>query len=141
MSLNQLLDHRAVTDLVGRLGRWLDDQRWAEADAVLTTDVSASTPGGTSQGLETVVAQAAHNHDGYRTQHVITDVLVELDGARAKVSANLTVTFAAAEAPHRPQFRLGERYELDAVDTPAGWRLARIAVAPRWREDFEERAA
>jgi hypothetical protein len=123
--VQQLIDRQAVIDLVSRLGLWLDGDTTAdEARAILTDDVSVSTPGGTAQGFERVVAQARRNHE-LPTQHVIANVLVDLDGDRATAGANLIVNFP--DAAH------GERYAFDAARTGGGWRLARIEVAPVWR--------
>ena len=83
ITLQQLDDRQAVTDLISRLGLWLDGETTLEqARAILAEDVSVSTPGGTAQGIDKVVAQARRNHE-VPTQHVITNVLVDLDDDRA----------------------------------------------------------
>ena len=106
ITLQQLDDRQAVTDLVSRLGLWLDGETTLEqARAILAEDVSVSTPGGTAQGIEKVVAQARRNHE-VPTQHVITNVLVDLDGERATAGANLVVYF--------PDSIQGERYAFEA---------------------------
>ena len=123
--LQQLLDRQAVTDLVSRLGLWLDgDTTLDQARAILDEAVTVATPGGTAQGIERVVLQARRNHD-VPTQHVITNVLVDLDGDRAAAGANLIVNF--------PDATLGERYAFAATRGDDGWRLTRIEVTPIWR--------
>jgi hypothetical protein len=131
MTTAELADRLAITDLVSHLGLWLDEKRFDDARSVLVEDVSVSTPGGQAQGIERVVAQASRNHED-DTQHAITNVLIDVDGDRATVGANLVVTFArdgARIATH------GERYRFQAVRTPEGWRLSRIEVKPVWRAD------
>jgi len=126
-NVQQLFDRHAVTDLVSRLGLWLDGETTLDqARAILADDVAVSTPGGTATGLERVVAQARRNHE-VPTQHVITNVLVDLDGDRATAGANLIVTF--------PDETQGERYAFAAARLQDGWRLTRIEVAPVWRRD------
>ena len=131
--LRELADRSEVTELASRLGLWLDEQRFDEARSIFTEDVVVQTPGGESQGIALVAEQARRNHAGYaRTQHVITNILVELDGDRATVRANLIVTFVhRADAPEQ-HFALGERYQFEVVRTPQGWRFSRVHVSPVW---------
>jgi hypothetical protein len=69
---------------------------------------------------------------------MITNVLVDRDGDRATVRANLMVTFAplagtpeSAFAP-QVQFVLGEVYHFDVVRTAGRWRFARVETVPVW---------
>ncbi|MDO8214017.1 nuclear transport factor 2 family protein [Conexibacter sp. CPCC 206217] len=135
--LRELNDRAEIAQLVARLGRFLDEHRFDAAREVFTEDVTVDTPGGRSRGIDAVVAQASRNH-AVPTQHRITDALVDLDGDRATVAANLVVVFVTpggAPAPGvlpAPQRTLGERYGFDAVRTPAGWRLSHVGVTPVW---------
>lgn len=130
--VRRLADHVELDALVSRLGRWLDAGEFALPHDVMDAEVTVSTPGGRAEGIAAVVAQAGRNHDAFRTQHVITDRLIALDGDRATVTANLTVTFVP-RAETAEGFSMGERYAFEAVRTAGGWRLARIEVAPVWR--------
>jgi hypothetical protein len=141
--LQDITDRQAVSDLITRLGAMLDDKRFDDAGAVLADDVAVQTPGGSARGPEAVVAQARRNHT-VRTQHVITDVLIDLQGDRAEARANLIVTFVpdsdqpearlAIGSSDQPVSRLmiGERYRFEAVRGARGWRLARIEVGRVW---------
>jgi hypothetical protein len=131
MTTEEIADRLAITDLVSHLGLWLDEKRFDDARSVLTEDASVSTPGGTAEGIDRVVAQASRNHED-ATQHRITNVLIDLDGDRATVGANLVVTFARDGVPRAT---LGERYRFQAVRTPEGWRLSRVEVKPVWKTD------
>jgi SnoaL-like domain len=129
--LQDLLDRSEITELVTRLGIWLDEKRWDEARAILTEDVTAQTPGGTVAGIEQVVEQARRNHV-VPTHHVITNVAIALDGDRATVGANLIATFVNGPDLSGPLFQLGERYSFEAVRTREGWRLSRVRTKPIW---------
>lgn len=124
----QIADRLEIADLVSRLGRWLDRAGDDAPERVLDPDVTVRTPGGEAHGIERVIAQAQRNHAVDATQHVITDVVVDLEGDRAAVSANLIVTFVDGESLRT----LGERYRFGAARTDVGWRLARIEVDRLW---------
>lgn len=124
--MQELADRAEIADLVSRLGLWLDEQRFDGARSILTEDITVETPGGSARGLERVAEQARRNHE-VPTQHFIANVLVDLDGDRATVGANLMVRFV-------PSPTLGERYRFEAVRTPDGWRLSSIQVRPVWKD-------
>jgi SnoaL-like domain len=133
--MQELIDRNEIAELVNRLGLWLDEKRFDEARSILTEDVAAETPGGTARGLEAGVEQARRNHDERTgTQHVITNCVINLDGDRATVGANLIATFFAPDQVADPRFRLGERYRFEAVRSPDGWRLSAIRTTPMWLE-------
>jgi hypothetical protein len=139
-SLQQVTDRQEIADLIAGLGLMLDEKRFDDASAILSDDVTVKTPGGEARGREAVSAQARRNHT-VRTQHVITNMLIELDGDRARARANLTATFAPDpgsrllindEEQHASYLTLGEVYRFGAVRTDDGWRLSRIETEPLW---------
>ena len=120
-------DHQQLSALVSRLGRWLDDKTFDDGRALFTDDAEVHTPGGVSKGVGALIEQARRNHM-VPTQHFITNPLIDVDGDKAEVTANLLVVFAHEEGPRM----LGERYDLQAARTPDGWRLSRIQARPVW---------
>lgn len=140
-ALATLTDRVELEALVSRLGRWLDDGGDAQQGRELFVErIALDTPGGIAEGVDAVVAQARRNHT-VPTQHLITNQLIELDGDRAQITANLLVVFADGEqvavgprATELPTFgrALGERYRFEAVRTGDDWRLARIEVTAHW---------
>jgi hypothetical protein len=131
-ALRELRDRAEVDELVTKLGRWLDGGDHRPPRELLAGDVTVSTPGGQAAGIEAVSAQAARNHGDHVTQHAITDRLVELDGDRGVVTANLTVRFAPL-AEGGESYTLGERYRFEVARGDDGWRLGRIEVVPVWK--------
>lgn len=127
-----ILDRMELSDLVSRLGFWLDGQRFDQPECLFTEDAFARTPGGTAQGRERLVAQARKNHSHGSTQHFITNVLIDLDGDLAEIGANLFVKFVYVRDGQERHYDLGERYHLHAVRTANGWRLSRIETAVVW---------
>jgi hypothetical protein len=134
----ELSDRHEITNLVDRLGAFLDDRRFDEMRTLLVEEATVRTPGGTADGREALVAQARRNHQPDEpTQHLITNTLVDLDGDRATVRANLVVNFAtpardeAQPAPPR-KYALGETYHFDVVRTSEGWRFSSVESRPVW---------
>ena len=132
-TVQEMTDRHAITDLVSRLGLWLDEMRFDDPRSLFTEEVTVATLGGQAEGIDRAVAQARRNHAVERLQHVITNVLIDLDGDRATVGANLVVTFVPRADDPASQFALGERYRFEAVRTAQGWRLSRVEIRPVWR--------
>lgn len=126
--------------LVSGLGRFLDELDAERAPLLFADDVVIETPGGRAEGRAAAVAQARRNHQ-VPTQHLITNIVSEVDGDRARMGANLLVVFAdgplAKVGPRQTELptaglTLGERYRFEARRGGDGWRLTRIAVDPVW---------
>jgi SnoaL-like domain len=130
--LQDLTDRREIADLVNRLGLWLDEKRFYDTESLFVEDVTVATPGGAAQGVGRVAEQARRNHHHERLQHVITNVLIDLDGDRASVRANLIATLVPSAGEPEVHATLGERYRFEAVRVGDGWRLARVEVEPVW---------
>ena len=129
---SELQDRIEITDLINRLGACLDEHRFEDLQSLFIEDATAVTPGGTAQGRNAVIAQATRNHETYdHLHHVITNVLVDLDGDRAAVRANLVATFVREAG--QPELRLGAVYRFQAHRTRQGWQLSSLEVNPVWR--------
>ena len=135
-------DRTEITELVDRLGAALDDGVVDDMGSLLADDATAVTPGGVAEGRDAVVAQAARNHrPGQPVQHVITNVLVDVDGDHARARANLVAYFGPPEGGPDPvvppappvEYTTGQVYRYDLVRTPDGWRFSRIQATPVWR--------
>jgi 3-phenylpropionate/cinnamic acid dioxygenase small subunit len=146
-----LVDRTEILDLIFRLGAALDDGRFDEMRSLFVDDATARTPGGSATGREAMISQASRNHRAdQHVQHVITNPLIEIDGDRADVRANLVVHFASAVASEGAapegtlappvQFILGEVYRFDALRTERGWRLASVETIPVWMSGSRESA-
>jgi hypothetical protein len=127
-------DRAELADLLARHGMWLDERDFANAGAIFTSDAVARTQSGESRGLEALTARARRVHQPYvATQHVTSGVLIEIDGDRAILRANLIAAFVGASTAPRPAVVIGERYRFEARRTPAGWRFSAVEVQPIWR--------
>lgn len=133
MSTDTLIaDRIEITDLFTRFARLLDEKRWEDTDTVFADDVAVHSPrGGELQGIDKVVDFMRQSEvEGQHTQHLTTDLLVDVDGDQAAVSAySLVYYYRDGQAPH---FTGGLRMAGTAVRTPAGWRFREQRITPAW---------
>jgi 3-phenylpropionate/cinnamic acid dioxygenase small subunit len=136
MPTNALIADRVeITDLFSRFARLLDEKRWEEADTVFTHDVAGHSPrSGEIRGLDKLVGYMRQAEvEGEHTQHVTTDLVVDVDGDEAAASANSLVFFYRdGQAPH---LKSGLRLVCTAVRTPAGWRLRETRTILVWMDE------
>ncbi|GAA1971046.1 hypothetical protein GCM10009838_32910 [Catenulispora subtropica] len=131
--IQTLADRAEITDLFVKLGRCLDEHRFDELHELFTEDVVGTTPGGTQNGRDALVAQARRNHEDYdRLTHQFTSVLVEVDGDAGSIRAYVTGSFGH-EADPRPERVLTGLYRNKVVRTTGGWRISELTVEPRFR--------
>jgi 3-phenylpropionate/cinnamic acid dioxygenase small subunit len=130
--LRSLTDRLDLQEMISRVAAGLDEHRFDDLRALFLEDATAQTPGGTAQGRDAVIAQAVRNHEDYdRLQHLVSGVLVDLDGDRATVRANLVGVFGKSPE-NLPSRVLGAVYRFEAVRTDDGWRFASLGVRPVW---------
>jgi hypothetical protein len=135
--LQDLTDRAELTRLMCAIGRSLDEHRFDDLHEIFTQDVTATLIEGTDTGRDKLVAVARANHQDYdRLQHHVTSVMIDMDGDRAEVRANLEATFGYKADP-RPVRQLGGLYRGTAVRTEEGWRFSQFQVTPIWRVERE----
>jgi hypothetical protein len=130
--LTDLADRLDLQELVARLGACLDEHRFEELGALLTDDATATTPGGVARGRAAAVEQVTRNHKDYdRLQHLATSILIDLDGDRAAIRANMVGIFGRSPEPV-PVRAIGGVFRLGTVRTEDGWRISSLEVKPVW---------
>ncbi|MEU0152518.1 nuclear transport factor 2 family protein [Micromonospora fulviviridis] len=130
-----IADRIEITDLFTRFALLLDEKRWEDADTVFTDDVAVHSPrGGELRGIHKVVGFMRQSEvEGQHTQHTTTDLLVDIDGDQAVVTANsLVYYYRDGQAPH---FTGGLRTAGAVVRTPAGWRIREQRITPAWTRE------
>jgi 3-phenylpropionate/cinnamic acid dioxygenase small subunit len=136
MSTDTLIaDRIEITDLFTRFARLLDEGRWEDAGTIFTDDVAVHSPrGGELRGIDKVVGFMLQAEvEGEHAQHINTDLLVNVNGDQAAVSANsLVYYYRDGQAPH---FTSGLRLASTAVRTPAGWRFREWRITPAWMRE------
>ena len=125
--LRRLTDREDVAGLLLRLTTCLDEGDFEGMRRVLAEDVTVRTPGGEAVGIDAAVAQASRNHSAAAVvQHLIGEVLVDLDGDEATLRANAIITFVEEQDGGQ---ELREVYRCRAGRTADGWRIVRLETS------------
>ncbi|WP_308283437.1 nuclear transport factor 2 family protein [Pseudonocardia nigra] len=130
----RIADRVEIADLFACLVNLLDEGRHDDAHTIYHDDVVVRSPRGELHGLDEVTAHLKRSQvEGEHTQHVHGDVLVHVDGDRAKATANQLVYFYRNGVP--PHRTSGLRAACTAVRTPAGWRFSEIYITLAWMHE------
>ncbi|TDC85985.1 nuclear transport factor 2 family protein [Micromonospora sp. KC606] len=119
-----LLDRYLITLDTGQL-----DDAWAES--LFTADAVVEFPVGRHEGIDRLAAfhrTALAKFD--RTQHLNSPAVVDLDGDRAVLRANLTSTQVL---PSQALFVTGTLAHGEAALTMRGWRLRALSFRLIWK--------
>lgn len=127
-----LADRAEITDLFARLTRLLDEARYNDAATIYTPGVTVHSPrGGELHGLDKVIDYLHQTHnDDIHTQHMHSDLLINLTGDQAEASANQLVHFYRADQPPHQTSGLNVTYK--ATRTPTGWRFNTAQITLAW---------
>jgi SnoaL-like domain len=150
MDINQSTSAEEIAALLDRYLLNLDDDElddaWAER--LFTKDACVEFPISRHEGIDGL---AAYHRDALamfeKTQHLNSPAVVELDGDRASLRANLLSTHVhlRANAPsgggHPPLFATGTLVNGEACHTPDGWRLRLLSFRLVWATGSPPRPA
>ena len=140
MKPDDLLDHRAIVDVVLQYALGVDSRDWALYRACFADEVEVDLSSWNGQPSARMaaadwVAGVRAGLSGFdTTQHLNTNHRVELDGDRARCRS-------AIRASHHLEGEccvLGGHYDHGLIRTDAGWRIARNVLNVTWREGPEE---
>ena len=123
-------DRDEVRDFVTRMGHFLDGLG-GDPTEIYDRDVVVRSPRGEFRGYDEALAFITRERPtGEQTQHFHSDVLVDVQGDRATVTANQLVEFfQPRQVPHRTS---GLRLTYTLVRRPSGWRLLEAEVELAW---------
>jgi hypothetical protein len=125
-------DRLELERTVWSLGRCLDERDFDGLRQIFTADATVTTAA-TASGLDAVVEQARrrHSHD-QGIQHIITNLITDVDGDQATGRANLLVSFARTGPDDPAPLLIGEVYRFAFRRTPGGWRISRLTSTRTW---------
>lgn len=133
--IGALASRLELEQLVWALGRCLDARDFDGLRPLFTTDATVVTRE-TATGHDAIVDQARRRHsrdDGI--QHIITNLLTDLNGDQATGRANLLAAFASTGPADPAPYLLGEVYRFGFRRTPDGWRISHLTATVTWSLD------
>jgi 3-phenylpropionate/cinnamic acid dioxygenase small subunit len=122
---SELENKDAIREVLAEYCFRLDGGRFDEMAALFTEDGTWDTAFGAATGRPAIAAQAARLRTGPpqprpRGIHLTTNIVIALDGAKARVRSNWMV---ATNSPEGPKIGSGGGYADEMVKTAEGWRF------------------
>jgi hypothetical protein len=68
------------------------------------------------------------------TQHTFSDFIIDIDGDKAVLRANIVTQHVRFGAPGGDKYLGGGYYNVDAVKSAGKWKIARVAARRLWAE-------
>jgi SnoaL-like domain len=127
-----IADHLELERTVWSLGRCLDERDFDGLRELFTADATVTTAA-TATGHDALVEQARCRHsrdDGI--QHIITNLITDVDGDQATGRANLLVSFARTGPDDPAPYLIGEVYRFAFRRTSRGWRMTSMTSTRTW---------
>jgi len=134
----EIEDRLALQDLTSRLALLVDTRDWGALEQLFTDPIywdRTSLFGGEpeTQSPAELVGGLRYSLGGLDvTHHLITNLVVSLDGDQATGSANMQGTHVLANASGGPVWTVGARHDYKFKRTPDGWRIAAVTFTLQW---------
>ena len=134
--LQLLLDERDITAVLHRYATALDHKDWGLLSNCFVADATAHYETiGNLEGylaIETVCLQALKNMS--RTQHLIANIDITVDGDKARSSCYLHAKHVRPNTPGGDNNIIAGQYEDDWVRTTPGWRIRHRTLHVWWSQ-------
>lgn len=129
--MQQLVDEAEVGRVLTRYTAALDAKDWDLLASCFAPSPVYVHPGGRLEGLPAVVARCAAALDPLdATQHLLLNVVVDVDGDTARASSS----FSAQHVRAGRTYVIAGSYRDRLVRTADGWRIAERVQAYAWRD-------
>jgi len=130
-----LADRLAIADQCVRYTNALDTRDWSLLESCFTDDPVFVHPGGRLEGFPAILARTTAALTPLdATQHLLGNVLVEVDGDTARSSCYFQAQHVRAGTPGGDTYVIAGSYTDRWQRTPAGWRIAERVQAYAWRD-------
>jgi 3-phenylpropionate/cinnamic acid dioxygenase small subunit len=132
--LRALQDKQEIAELCYRYGLTLDSHDWIGFATLFTSDANAfyldMPPCRGYQAIEDTCRAALAPMSA--TQHLISNVVVRLDGDRAESTCYLQAQHVKTGTAGGDNFIIAGRYDDQLVRTPDGWRIRERRLQAMW---------
>lgn len=135
--LAELEDREAVRELLIRYGMALDAHDWDLLRTVFLPDAVADYGEleGRNEGVEEIIAACHRALVGLdSSQHLIANLVVEIDGDTARTTSYLHAQHYLVSGSGVNTFVVGGTYRDEVVRTPDGWRIKFRSLATTWTD-------
>lgn len=131
--VQKLQDHQDIIELIDRYGKALDEKRWEDWEDVFADDAVTHYPWGHTQGRRGMAEKAAEILKDFTvTEHLSGNILIELDGDRARSRRNVFIVCVRPQDRAGVYFTEGGVYNCEHVRTPAGWKFSKVLLTIKW---------
>jgi len=134
--LRVLQDQQKITEICYRYGLALDSRDWAALAALFTPEADAfyleMPPARGYQAIEDTCRAALTPLSA--TQHLISNVVVRVDGDRAECSCYLQAQHVKTGTAGGDHYIIAGRYDDQLVRTTNGWRIRERRLQVMWTD-------
>lgn len=131
--LKWMVDREAIRNLISDFGTRIDDKDQAAYAANFTEDAVLELPFGTMVGRAAIAAMKGPPQQ-WRTQHLIGNIVIDLDGDEAHTRAYLMATHVFSPDDLTKKAHAGGWYLHHVVRTDDGWRFAHAKLVEVWHD-------
>jgi hypothetical protein len=137
-SLQDLLDHGAMTSLISDFAYGIDQRDWSRFRSVFTDEIWVDLSWvGVNEAMPAdnwVISVSKSLAPCDATQHRMTNIDITLDGDRATLLTHMTARHMF-ELDGKKEFQtVGGYYHHDLVRTADGWRISKMKLVITWEE-------
>ncbi len=137
LTLEQLNDRVAISDVLHRYCRAIDTKDWALLETVFVEDMEADFTSFAGRdvvrGRDNWLSAIRLTISGLEaTQHLTGNHTITLDGDSAALRADLQAVHILANPRGDGEYTVGGWYDIDCVRTADGWRVKRYKLTVRW---------
>lgn len=132
--LQTLLDRQEIAELCARYTAALDTKDWELLRSCFAAAPAFVHPGGRLDGWEQILARtSAALAPLTRSQHLLGNILVSVDGDRATSSCYFHAQHVRSGTPGGELYVIAGRYDDTLRRTDDGWRIAERVQTYLWR--------